>query len=144
MTAPLVPAARIVFSPDDRAAIQTARHDAAKSAQTRVAAILSYSYKTLARDVTAAQADTTGTFHTDFQKLLATVVEPQDVQRSTVEQPPAVAVRGDADQVLADKAGPEARAPLGQTRAVRVETDHHLAAAVDDGQRAVRGNGKPG
>ena len=75
---------------------------------------------------------------------LATVVEPQDVQRSTVEQPPAVAVRGDADQVLADEALPEARAPLGQARAVRVETDHHLAAAVDDGQRAIRGNGKPG
>lgn len=61
---------------DARSDLAAARSAAAASARTRVPAILSYSYKTLSHDLAAAQTNTTGTFHSDYQKLLSTIVAP--------------------------------------------------------------------
>jgi Mce-associated membrane protein len=87
----------------DRSAVQAASRDAVKAAATRVPAILSYNYKTLAHDLKAAQANTTGAFHGDYQKLLATVVEPSAKSKKIINKATvtgAAVVSGDAKHVV--------------------------------------------
>jgi Mce-associated membrane protein len=87
----------------DRAAVQTAARDAQRAAETRVPAILSYSYKSLAHDLKAAQTNTTGAFHRDYQKLLSTVVEPSARSKKIVNKATVTGtgvVSGDAKHVV--------------------------------------------
>lgn len=87
----------------DRTEAASAEHAAVAAAKTRVPAILSYNYKTLAHDLKAAQANTTGAFHGDYQKLLATVVEPSAKSKKIINKATvtgAAVVSGDAKHVV--------------------------------------------
>jgi len=87
----------------DRTESTSAEHAAVTAAKTRVPAILSYSYKTLAHDLQLAQASTTGSFHSDYQKLLATVVEPSATSKKIVNKATvtgAAVVTGNASHVV--------------------------------------------
>ncbi len=69
---------------DNRSATVDASTAAAKSARVRVPLMLSYDYQTLDADLAVAAGNATGSFRTDYRKLLTDVVAPRATQKKVV------------------------------------------------------------
>src|SRR5258708_35198428 len=73
-----------------------------------------------------------------------TGVELQNSRSAAIQDPPVAAGGGNAIQILGVRVGIEAWTPLGQRRAIRVQADDPLAAAIDVRQTAIWGDAKTG
>lgn len=83
-------------------AAEADRTAAAAAAKTEIPQILTYSYKTLSRDLARGAADTTGQFKGEFNLEAQQIIEPQvpKQQVTTVAQAPVAApVDSSGDQV---------------------------------------------
>ncbi|GAB2977584.1 hypothetical protein [Nocardioides montaniterrae] len=80
-----------------------ARTDALAAAKTRVPALLSYRVSSLASDLAVANRQTTGSFATDYAKILSGVVKPTASKNgisTDAEVSSAGVVAGDANKVV--------------------------------------------
>ena len=69
---------------DARSATVDSSTAALKSARVRVPLMLSYDYRTLDADLAVAAGNATGSFQTDYRKLLNDVVAPRAAQKKVV------------------------------------------------------------
>lgn len=83
--------------------VADARNAALEAAKTRVPALLSYRSESLDADLDVAAAQTTGSFASDYRRILDSVVEPT-AKRGGISTEAAVAsagvVSGDGDRVV--------------------------------------------
>lgn len=112
----------------DAKAAAADRQAAAAAAKTEIPQILTYSYKTLSKDLARGQADTTGQFKGEFSLEAKQIIEPQvpKQQVSTRAQAPVtapVASSGDqvtvlvfVDQSTTSKSQPKARVAASELR----------------------------
>ncbi len=69
---------------DTRSATVEAGTAAVKSARVRIPLMLSYDYRTLDADLTVATGNATGSFESEYRKLLNDVVAPRAAQKKVV------------------------------------------------------------
>lgn len=89
----LVAAAVLAFLAHQGRQADHARRDALTSAESRLHTLLSYRHDHLARDLSRAVDQTTGSFHDDYQRLVTSTVQPT-AERRKVDTTAAVSGAG--------------------------------------------------